>query len=259
MLARYEKLWPDHPFSFRVPYQNNDELMLKHDPMPAALVPSPAGIRDTVLTLLEPFADHEWLYWCIDDKYPISLNIRFLQSLGHFIFSGASTGIDGICFCRARQLDTGKALLRNRLGLIETRLVPGVGALFRRGTYAQIWLHQFVRAGVLRALFEAFPTTVNSAKQMDDLKDRMKLHPCHHLYVTRSTHARFGESTSRGLITPNCLESMEGMGLATDHVTGVADREILIGERPGKRRLRDRGRELLSIGTAACRSPFSRR
>ena len=34
---------------------------------------APSDIKGTVLHLLTEIDDEEWIYWCVDDKYPIQL------------------------------------------------------------------------------------------------------------------------------------------------------------------------------------------
>ena len=79
--------------------------------------------------------------------------------------------------------------------------------LERKGWY-QIWIHQFLKAKVLRALFSQLPLKIPSAKALDGLKDQIPKPDEYHLFVTEQNFAVFGESTKRGVITRNCLESI---------------------------------------------------
>src|SRR5438552_19204862 len=69
LIVQYERLWRDHPFVFHIPYQElggvDSERIKYHT--------SPADIKGTVLHLLANIDDEEWIYWCVDDKYPIML------------------------------------------------------------------------------------------------------------------------------------------------------------------------------------------
>jgi len=64
LIVQYERLWPDHPFVFHIPYQElggvDSERIKYHT--------SPADIKGTVLHLLANIDDEEWIYWCVDDK-----------------------------------------------------------------------------------------------------------------------------------------------------------------------------------------------
>ena len=69
MMLKYRELWPDHPFTFRIPYQRLDGSATKD----REYVRTPDPIRETALTLLADLEDEECIYWCVDDKYPIQL------------------------------------------------------------------------------------------------------------------------------------------------------------------------------------------
>ncbi|MEB3166758.1 MAG: hypothetical protein VKO65_08825 [Cyanobacteriota bacterium] len=231
MIRLYERLWPDHPFQFHIPFQGVDRL-----PGGAALGAriqmraTPGAIRQTVLTLLDQFDDDQWIYWCVDDKYPLSLDTAYLRALSRAVLTRSLPGIDGICFCRARKLRDGRALMTGRSGLWKVAFCPSVGFLFRRSDYSQIWLHQFVRVRVLRSLFASCPDAVNSAKELDGLKDRIPLPDSHRIFVTRGHHASFGESSSRGVVTANCAASMLREGIEPPGSGGVPAQHITIGD-----------------------------
>jgi hypothetical protein len=236
LVMAYQRLWRDHPFHFIVPCQDpsaGSALAARFD---CSIIQSPPSIRDTVLTLLAPFSDEQWVYWCIDDKYPVHLDVVTISNIADLISSDRLVGVDGICFCRTRKLRNGKALMRNKLGLWHASTKTLVGTLFRRRNYSQIWLHQFLRVGVLRHLFKCFPQCLSAAKELDALKDAVPLPDAHRIFVTRGHHASFGESTSRGVITKNCALSMVREGLLSPRSGMGGDQEIFIGfqEKPLK-------------------------
>ena len=69
MIFQYDRLWPDHPFVFHVPYQELGGV----DTERVKYLTAPSDIKGTVLHLLTEIDDEEWIYWCVDDKYPIQL------------------------------------------------------------------------------------------------------------------------------------------------------------------------------------------
>ncbi len=69
MMLQYERLWPEHPFVFHIPYQN----LAGQESERTRYFETPEEIRPTVLQLLAGIDDEEWVYWCVDDKYPIQL------------------------------------------------------------------------------------------------------------------------------------------------------------------------------------------
>lgn len=218
MIRRYDVVWPSHPFTFHVPYQQ--------EALPDARVVSRrtrAPIRATVLGLLEEFDDEAWVYWCIDDKYPVRLVQPLVERLAAAVQSDELPGLDGLLFCRCRRL-----LLPEHL-LAERRDGPDGVVLLRRKDYSQIWIHQFLRAKVLRQLFLRLPESIRQANEMDVMKDRLALPPDHRLYVVETNLAVFGESTIRGRVTRNCAESLRSLGLGLPSGFEEADVETLMG------------------------------
>ena len=120
-----------------------------------------------------------------------------------------SPGIDGLLFCRCRAL---LSIPRLTLHPHKVKNLFGDVYLERKGWW-QIWIHQIMRAKVLRHLFKHLPDHIPSAKAMDDLKDDVPKLPEHRLFVTEKNYAVFGESTRRGMITQNCYESIVDSGI----------------------------------------------
>lgn len=203
MIARYDELWPDHPFCFRIPFQNSDGPNSSR----REYIQSPSEIKSTVLKLLEDLPDEEWIYWCIDDKYPISLNLEKIKEVLQWIKQPSAKEASAVLFCRTRKMFDSNFLQKTRW-----KDESGNVYLQRKG-YRQIWIHQFLRVKVIRRLFEQFPDDIPNAKTMDKLKNQLKLPSSHRLLVTEKNMAIFGESTSRGKLTANCYQSMLKSGL----------------------------------------------
>ena len=198
MILRYERLWPDHPFVFQIPYQHargaGTERTNYHK--------TPEDIKGTVLHLLADLDDEEWIYWCVDDKYPIQLVTgKIMDLITHAV---SSPEMSGLLFCRCRV-----TLNSPKLALYPKETVnPSGDIYFERKAWYQIWLHQPVKVKVLRYLFTHLPDRIPSAKEMDQLKNDIVKPPDLRLFVTKENFAVFGESTARGLVTQNCYESM---------------------------------------------------
>ncbi len=84
MILQYERSWPDHPFIFQIPYQDARGT----DTTKTNYHKTPEDIKGTVLHLLADVDDEEWIYWCVDDKYPVRLVTgkkppSFLSMQGH--------------------------------------------------------------------------------------------------------------------------------------------------------------------------------
>ena len=198
LMRQYERLWPDHPFRFRIPFQQLRDSNSNR----VEYVESPPEISATVLRLIEDIDDEEWIYWCSDDKYPIRLIVEKIKELLNYAL--ATSEMSGLLFCRTRV-----TLDRPELSLLPyQRLTPAGATLLERKGWYQIWIHQFLKAKVLRSLFSRLPLEIPSAKALDDLKDQIPKPDEYHLFVTEQNFAVFGESTKGGIITTNCLESI---------------------------------------------------
>ncbi len=154
LMLQYQRLWPDHPFRFRIPYQQLRGPDLER----AEYIESPLEIPATVLRLIEDIEDEEWVYWCSDDKYPIRLIVEKVKELLNYALTASE--ISGLLFCRTRV-----TLDRPELALHPNqRVTPSGDILLERKAWYQIWIHQFLRAKVLRFLFSQLPAQVPSAK-----------------------------------------------------------------------------------------------
>jgi hypothetical protein len=203
MILQYDRLWPDHPFVFRIPYQ----ILRGPESDRIEYVAAPGGIQPSILRLLDDVDDEEMVYWCADDKYPIQLVTDKIAAL--MLYLRQSPDISGLMFCRCRV-----TLERPDLALYprEWRIPSGDILLERRAWY-QIWIHQFLRAKVLRYFFSSMPDFGPSAKAMDTLKNDIIKLADHRLFVTKENFAVFGESTQNGRITRNCYDSLRHAGI----------------------------------------------
>lgn len=226
MMLKYKQLWPNHPFRFHIPYQR----VKGEDPNECLYIKTPVDIKGTVLRLLEGLDDEEWIYWCIDDKYPLFLDIAKIVQVMNWALYSSPDQCSGVLFCRIRDVLTGKALQQNWLGRdIQCRDKYRNTYLLRKN-YEQIWLHQFIRVKVIRYLFENLPEPIQNAKQMDSSKYKVNLPQSHSLWVTQDNLAVFGESTSRGEITANCYESLVQNQLELPELVIDKNTRIILGE-----------------------------
>jgi len=229
MIDRYDAAWPGHPLLFRVPDGSAARSLPDRHPGRVELVPTPEGeergrFRAAVLGLLAGLADDDWVYWCIDDKYVHWLDRGVADRVVAALATITDPRVCGLSFARARRLGgTAAAGVDLRLGALR---------FCRRGDYRQIWLHQFLRARVLRTLFAGFPERIVAAKEMDALHRQARLPDDERLYVLDRNAVVFGESTSRGRLTANCAASLRrARGLPAGFE--VDRRRIFIGRRPG--------------------------
>ena len=226
MIHKYRQLWPDNPFVFRIPYQENEGTGQSN----REYIKSPVDIKGTVLELLSGIEEDEWIYWCADDKYPIALDLPGVQSVMEFVQNIDDTTISGVLFCRPREFSKQKNLtgevLQDSNGM----------KYLERSNYKRIWLHQFLRVKVLKYMFESFPDVIPASKHLDYLKSDLPKPDDHRLFVTTRNLAVFGESTAKGVLTDNCYRSILEAGLDfPDWHSGDVEKEQIIGSLPGPR------------------------
>jgi hypothetical protein len=227
MILKYQQLWPNYPFCFRIPYQN----LPGENTSKCEYIHCPIDIKGTVLTLLQDLNDDEWIYWCIDDKYPIFLDLPRIEVVMNWAINSSSNQCSSVLFCRIRDVLNGKALRQNWIGK-DVKLRDSFGNCYLlRKNYEQIWIHQFLRVKVIRYLFEELPDTIENAKVMDSLKYKVSLPESHRLFVTKENLAIFGESTSRGKLTLNCYESIVRNNLPLPKLALDEDKTIILGGR----------------------------
>ena len=228
MIATYEKIWPSHPFIFRLPYENYPNHLKEKYADKVELVKiadTNLSIKSTLLSLLEDLSDEEWIYWCMDDRYLISLNERKANQTLDWMRSIRDPEISGICFARVRNLYKTSNVEKN-----DFLMSPNKQIFLKRKNYNQIWLHQFLRVKVLRRLFSLFPDRNFSPKEMDGFKDKVNLIQEHRLYVIKTNIVIFGESTTRGKITRNCATSLARYNIDFPDNFKVSNKEIVIGK-----------------------------
>ncbi len=202
MIACYRDLWPGHPFIFRIPYQNPDRCSPAID---LEYRKTPGDIKNTVLQLLVDLPDDEWIYWCIDDRYPVFLDTVALCHFMQLLERESDKSFSGLLCCRAATMQrenqlTGVSCQRWEITLLE------------RKNYFRIWVHQFVRVKVIRNLFLGFPDVIARAGLMYPMKNSLIRPSDHNLYVTEQDHAHFEESSIKGVLTERCMTSLMDRG-----------------------------------------------
>jgi len=229
MIETYQRIWPSNPFVFRIPYQNQNYLnylKIKYEDK-IELIRTEKPIKATVNNLLKDIEDEEFIYWCIDDKYLIKANENKLNEVFNFVQDIIQyPEISGILFCRCRGLNMPKNLnYKDKIG-------KGKLIFINRKNYTQIWLHQFLRAKVLKQLFETFPDDPFVAKQMDDFIWTKQLPLDTKLYVSQKNLAIYGESTSRSKLTSNCVKSIKAYDLQRPKNFELCKDKITMGRLP---------------------------
>lgn len=227
MIMCYEQLWPNHPFTFRVPYQSDEvkEFFVNKFGSKVEMIKSPSGIVDTMFALSDDLDEKEWVYWCMDDRYPIELNVDEVKKCKRYIESEKGKEISGLMFCNNSRiwLPENSYWRKYKIKTQENQ------TYFRRKNYTMIWNHQFLRVKVVRDFFGLFPRVMKQAKEMDYIKDKAVLPNDQLLYMLDRNVALYGESTNRGVMMKNCADSFRAKGLELPEGFKVSDETLVKG------------------------------
>jgi len=72
LVETYNQLWPDCGFQFRIPFTDRDPRAIFRA-QNVEFISTPPDIRSTVKSLVCDLPEHEFVFWCIDDRYPIEI------------------------------------------------------------------------------------------------------------------------------------------------------------------------------------------
>ncbi len=232
MLQAYQNLWPDNPFIFRVPYQEKDCYTDYKDKFgeKVNLIKSPSSIASTMKSLLAGLDDDEWVYWCMDDRYPITLQTDEINNIYKWVTTIEDPEISAVMFLNSRKGQKPENLYYGKFSIKDSN----ENIYRRRKNYTMIWMHQFMRVKVIRHLFNHFPEDLKSAKEMDYIMFKLSLPDTQKLYVLNNNLGVFGESTSRGKLTKNCHESLLKNKIPITERFEVSNKTIVIGEQTSK-------------------------
>ena len=222
MVAAYDELWPDHCLEFLVPYQSDNRSRPQVRRSRLTFVRTGDGFQDTMLGLLKGMGQEDWVYFCIDDKFPTSLSVPQMSQVMRMVLDGHDEldEVAGLAFTRAR------SSLRWP-GISITRTKCFGQQAYQRAEMSNFWFHQLFRVKVLRAYFQSLPV-VSAPKEMDGHGKTLNLDL--RFLTTKKHNLSLAESTSRGRVTSTALRSLNARGIAVaSHFfeNGVADFEPL--------------------------------
>lgn len=230
MIHTYQKIWPSNHFKFRIPYQNYPHFLHNKYGDKIELIRTKTEIKPTMQLLLDDIHDDEWVYWCIDDKYLIKIEEDKANKVYHWVKNISDPNVCGITFSRCRDL-----LKDKNLKIKDGTFINNYGQIFfERRNFLQIWIHQFVRAKVLKTLFDSFPDKEFVPKEMDYFIQGKQVPPTQKMYVSEKNMVVFGESTTRGKLTQNCLQSLRKYELEVPINFEQCEQKIIMGKLPRK-------------------------
>ena len=214
VIHSYERLWPTHPFVFHVPYNEIvPEAMKSRYGDKVVFHKAPSPIRDTLSVLTDQLEDDEWVWWCMDDKYPTFIDTDAVMEVYHALGEITDPGVWGIM------------VARNNYSHRKARPVEfGAGNIrfLKKPDYAGFYQPHFLRVKALRhfmigngVLDESYVDRGCSVGLMPAI-DRLvtsKLPSNVRVFVVEQTRLTFGESLTMGELTVNLVRQMESEGI----------------------------------------------
>lgn len=209
MILKYESLWPGNPFVFRVSwndqYPNHLENRFGKKIEP---IKTNSAFKQTFHQLTQDLDDHEWVYWCIDDKYIIDIDTEKANQTLEFVQSIQDPNIINVCFHLVRGIkETAMWMKKKKIGL----QIPFQNLTFiQHNSFHNNWLHQFFRVGALREFWSHLP---EPEKHKAGLLDQY-VKPLSGVSMTLNHNiCTYGESTYESVITNNCLQSAQQLSI----------------------------------------------
>lgn len=146
---QYRTLWPDMPVRFRVPENGGGSAAHDYfrDRADCELIRCASPMSDTAEALLDGLDETAWVFWCIDDRFPVSMDQPALAT----IFS-ALTSLPP----EAEEIKLVRPLGETFEG--QPKSVGGVPMKVQQ-TYRPMgfYHHHLIRAGLLRRALVGLP------------------------------------------------------------------------------------------------------
>lgn len=76
----YMGLWPECPYHFYIPWNEREPKYFIDKPN-VTLVQCSSRILPTMQALLADVEDDDWIYWCIDDRFPVHIDVSGMEQL----------------------------------------------------------------------------------------------------------------------------------------------------------------------------------
>lgn len=210
MIESYQEMYPNHPFTFRVPY--NEEVP-DWDYDNVEFVQVGVHFQDTINGLLEGIDDDEFIYWANDDRYlrkPVNQDqmdeiVAFTEAAPDWLDEIKTTSHEG----------RGQGDFYFNIG--------GVG-FYNQIDYRGrgFWMHHFMRAGLLKKRFnhnlrKNYPLKAVTANLIvSESKER--------IIMPERAVLLFAEPLRRGMISINGITDMRKYGISVPPFENVTYR-----------------------------------
>lgn len=230
LLCKMQKLWPKSGLVFRIAYNKEKPEFLaeKYRNLELEFIQTPAPIKQTVLSMIADLGDEEWIYWCIDDKFPVDLDRKRAGQVLDWVRHQEDQNICGVSFARVRRLKDEHYLDMNH----QLRMEGGLNLIKRKNYQTQFWMHQFFRTKIIKRVFNSFPDHNFQAKLMDTYIQEVEMDKANLFFVTDRNLVVFSESASRGIASQSLKRSLKECGISNYADKKFDQSDMVIGHMP---------------------------
>lgn len=147
MIARYNQIWPQHPFTFRIPYQSECRKLTTWGGGKRQWIPSPSDQNETLEAISSGI--DEWCYLTSDEWYPEKIDEQRFKRVLQFLEQPESSGLEGILMCH------GQNLMASAMTGKYSDLSPNGERLCWLDAWHLSWPHGYFRSTILKELAES--------------------------------------------------------------------------------------------------------
>ena len=204
MLTKYFMLWNSNKFTFRVPWNKKYPYKLAGKfGKRIELIHSEVEFKKTFEALTKDLPDEEWVYWCIDDKYPIELMEKKCNQVVDLVNKIEDKDIVNVTFNFVREVVSSSE---------EMKLHPKISynnlTFIQHASFTNNWLHQFFRVSALREFWGNINEPDKYQAKAMDSEVKPISGKC---FTLNHKISLYGESTDRGIITESCFNSCNNL------------------------------------------------
>jgi len=199
VIKSYNKLWPGHPLRFIVPFNQHKPSFARNPNV--RLVKTQKHVKPTMQKLLQGIHDEEFIFWAFDDIYPKELSAEYMQDIYNYLTNNK------VNFDCVRLLSANKPKLLSR-----PSIKIGEMSFHSHFTKNGFWIHQFIKAKILKKLFLLKELPQNYKIRYLDRKNKFTLVD-HSMYIPIRSIGKFGETTRHDVLTKNAADDMSALGI----------------------------------------------
>lgn len=193
LVKRYNALGVGSDLEFLLPENGSDQYVPDFSNVRA--VPCQADILSTMKALLGECEDDEWVFWAIDDRYPLDVDVNLFSSLLSMIKTDTLNGINGLKLLPWREQLSDNSISLAGVDFFKQEPVGMFG----------FWHHQFLRAKVLKdAFISCNVENYNEVRPFNKYYQKQKrLSFLENVYVSSLPIVKLGEPLWDGKLTRN--------------------------------------------------------